>query len=315
LLFLSSADILCEYLTCNDCLLDSACAWQVDTANYIENCRPRTAQTCPPAGIWYLNTCPCSGCDMSYISAISKTCSVLGQNYDIGYLCVLQSLTPSKRALNTNGDGSGYGGNNNGGSGHGDDNNGDNNNGGSGHGDNNNGGSGHGNDNNGDNNGGSGHGDNNNDNNGGSGHGNDNNGGSGHGNDNNGDNNGGSGHGDNNGGSGHGNHNKPTPKPTPRPTPRPTPTSPVTVQCLGTFLPVCCCIDDLDCDTESYCLYTTGGPSDSGTCVPWQTNGGICEENQNLHCFHQCAPDLECIHPLTGMPGHCGTSTPPPYGG
>jgi len=284
-----------------------------------------------------------------------KTCRVLGQNYDLGYLCVLQSS--SKRDINTNGGGQNkggsmsgnYGGNNNGGSGHG-----DNNNGGSGHGnDNDNQGGynngGHGNDNQGgynngghgnDNQGGYNNGEHGNDNNGSNnngGHGNDNNGGynnGGHGNDNNGSNNNGGhgndndnhggnnngghgndnhgddndgGHGNdnhggnNNGGHGNGNHgNGGTPNPTP-----------VSVPCLGTFLPVCCCIEDLDCDATTFCLYTSGGPTNSGTCVPLGQLGDTCEENQNTNYYHQCAPELDCIHTVAGMPGQCGTPSPP----
>jgi hypothetical protein len=76
-------------------------------------------------------------------------------------------------------------------------------------------------------------------------------------------------------------------------------------------LPVCCCIDDLDCDDTDYCLYTTGGPSHSGTCVAFEQLGGTCEENHDLHFFHQCAPSLACIHILPGMSGKCEK----PYGG
>jgi hypothetical protein len=71
-------------------------------------------------------------------------------------------------------------------------------------------------------------------------------------------------------------------------------------------LPVCCCIDDLDCDAKTYCLYTTDGPVGSGTCVDFGQLGDACEETLDLHFYHQCDPLLDCIHPLPLMPGECG---------
>jgi hypothetical protein len=68
------------------------------------------------------------------------------------------------------------------------------------------------------------------------------------------------------------------------------------------------CIEDVDCDDTSYCLYTTDGPSDSGTCVVWEELGGPCGESLGLHFQHQCHPDLDCIYnpDLPDLPGQCG---------
>jgi hypothetical protein len=91
--------------------------------------------------------------------------------------------------------------------------------------------------------------------------------------------------------------------PTPLPTPMPTPAAP----CRGTYLPECCCIDDLDCDEYSFCLYSSNGPLHNGICAAFAQLGENCEENSLPHLFHQCAPLLECVHLLPGQTGICRT--------
>jgi len=63
--------------------------------------------------------------------------------------------------------------------------------------------------------------------------------------------------------------------------------------------PTCLTSDDCDSDT-SYCLFSSNGPSYSGSCVPYQQEGDSCGGNMGSKFQKQCHPSLEC-----GYSGTC----------
>jgi len=403
LLYLSTAQYvppsssLCIYSTCSECLTHPECAWQVDISS--ENCRPLTAQTCPPVGLWFFKSCPCTGCTLS-ANYQPKTCNLIGNRYNVNFQCVtnvsaslpsIPDVTYHRRAINAEryGDvdqypgltlddgkydddekdshlkrdinGGGYSGANQGngglnyggnkGEGHhgndkhdddkhdddkhdknddkdqkgddkdqkgddkdqkgddkdqkgddrdqkgddkdhkGDDKDHDNDNDDDDNdNDNDDDDIDNDNDNDDDDKGDDkdhdkGDDDDDNDNDNDNDNDDDDNDNDDDDNDNDNDDDDNDNDNDNNGDNG---------------------------ECLGVYLPVCCCIEDLDCDDSSYCLYSSSGPSDSGTCVAFEQLGGICGGFLLPHFQHQCHPSLTCIlNPLLpDLAGHCGPSVP-----
>jgi len=70
-------------------------------------------------------------------------------------------------------------------------------------------------------------------------------------------------------------------------------------QCEGTPPAPCCCMDDTDCDqTTSYCLYSLTGPTDSGVCTPYETEGERCGGLVPKAYGKKCRPDLICLYPM-----------------
>jgi hypothetical protein len=70
--------------------------------------------------------------------------------------------------------------------------------------------------------------------------------------------------------------------------------------------PNCCCLTSDDCDSSSYCLFSTNGPRDNGFCVPYENEGGSCGGNMSFECQKQCHPSLECGYSKgSDNPGSC----------